>query len=237
MYNFLKSEYKIKKKEKIDINLCVSWLGFSFSPCNGWHPFRAQAEEFLVKPDINYKSSILKIFYDRFQPSTLLEAHSLQHLNLNINNILNEKANKYIHYYPWLKIEKKSKNDELQHFGPTPTRGEKHFLKIKSILDSIKIYGYKPLLFRSDPISGYFLEYHGEKRFLVRSGLHRLGVLSALRKRMIKTKIIDPGNVDLKTYNNWPFVQQGKINGELALQIAKIYFLHNGMERHPFLIK
>ncbi|KRE46330.1 hypothetical protein [Paenibacillus sp. Soil522] len=81
----------------VALEKCRDWLGYSYTG-NGWHYSSATIKEYTLNPKLTYDHSILKIYYEKFQPKSLIEA-----LFLNNNNIKNAIVAKWP-ALPWLNI-------------------------------------------------------------------------------------------------------------------------------------
>lgn len=51
---------------------CQYPYGFSYDP-RGWHPFVATLRELVARPDLRYEDSVLRTYYDAYQPASVRE--------------------------------------------------------------------------------------------------------------------------------------------------------------------
>ena len=56
----------------VDVDRTLNRAGFCYG-ASGWHPFVAALQERLADPRATYASSVLRAFYERFQPTTVRE--------------------------------------------------------------------------------------------------------------------------------------------------------------------
>ncbi|MFC7322623.1 hypothetical protein [Halobacillus campisalis] len=111
---------------KVDVSKC---RGYSYSS-EGWHYLTAVLKQFINNPALDYQSSVLKKYYDLYQPKSLMDClfygEGYKHLRPPWSPL------RWRFYTKWM-------TGENQHFGPNSDEfGEKVFLRIVSIYKKVK---------------------------------------------------------------------------------------------------
>ena len=95
-----------------------------------------------------------------------------------------------------------------------------------AVLESLQRYGYRPEAYRGGYITGYFVVHEGDYAFIVRNGMHRLGVLAALGTTEIAVRLSKdrPSLIDASGVSNWAHVRSGFCSHDLALRMIRRHF-------------
>ena len=167
----------------------VSCHGFGFST-EGWHPYIETLRQYVSDPEIAFKDTVLHRYYQSYQPASVAEV--LFNSNEETYHPLNTWPPSRAYYnYPWRlsrsMLAELSSNPQVvlkngQHFGPAIGKsGEKHFLRLKAVYNSLKQEGYRPERFPNGFIKGYFItDFNTVKFVLTRNGNHRVAAMSLL---------------------------------------------------------
>ncbi len=196
------------------------------------HPFVMTASEYLDGKATQFSDSSLLTYYDKFQPKNAAELLGLE--SQKAPKLLEE--NLRIIKFPWesppnkrdFKKRKRKLNKEYQKasfkltwkdgdplFGPiNHKKGEFEFSRIKSLVDSIKNFGYVT----EKQIPGTLLVKGDEYRIVINTGQHRAAVLASL-KRNIPILIDSRFVVSRDNALYWPWVQYNYVSKATALEI------------------
>lgn len=218
---------------RVELDKCRSLNGFGFG-AQGWNHFSAALEELLEKPELGYSESILKNFYERFQPKNRQEqlfggpGEALSPLDRGWTLL------------PWVDTKNRRQNplespllndSGNPHYGPNSDEfGEFVLKRLLASYTLLKEFGYRPEVFPDGYIQGYLLKWGKDYRFYVNEGQHRIATLSLLGYREIKVKL-NPDFmpvVDLKNISKWPQVRRGLYSKEVATRVFCHYFLEDG---------
>jgi len=221
---------------EVELAKCRSLNGFSFGG-GGWNHFSALLEELLANPDLAYEESILKKFYDCFQPKNRQEqlfgseGEALPPLDRGWTLL------------PWVDTKNRSFNPlespQLNgkgnpHYGPNKVEfGQYVCRRLLAGYMLIREYGYLPEIFPDGYIQGYLLKDGDDYRFYVNEGQHRIAALGLLGYGEIKVKY-NPDFlpvVDLKNIRQWPQVRRGLYSEETAARVFRHYFEEDGSSR------
>ncbi|MCP3029947.1 hypothetical protein LF817_01195 [Halobacillus sp. A1] len=209
---------------RVDVSKCCDWQCYSYSS-EGWHYLTAVLKQFINNPALDYQSSVLKKYYDLYQPKSLMEClfygEGYKRLRTPWSPL------------PW-RPNTKWMTGENQHFGPNSDEfGEKEFLRVVSIYKKLKEDGYLPEENEDGYIRGQFLKKGEDYRFLAGGGQHRLAALSVLGIQTVSVKlqphwvrVVNPNEVD-----TWFQVRNKTYDQETALRIFTNYFENNGIEK------
>lgn len=221
---------------EVDIEKCLDKYGFSYHD-SGFHPFTAVTKELAANSDLSYNESVLKRYYELFQPKDLLTMLDLKH---------NKKYKDGWIGYPWLWNEKKrvkkaptqgeTRPGGNHFFGPnTDNFGNDELNRLKHNLENVKEIGYLPELFADGFISGYLLKNKHDYRFIVTEGQHRMAVLAALGYSKIRVRYNPaeeyPTVVELKHVKKWPQVRNNAYTKKEAELLFEHFFSLDGTER------
>lgn len=219
---------------EIDIHKCGNQYYFSHAE-DGWHPYSAVAEQYLQNPDLKYEDSVLKTYYEKFQPSTLQEALLDAKDPVAPLNELPRTAVREL----WrldgsvAEIKRYHPPEETQMFGPVSDKyGDIQLQRIIRTVQSVEKYGYVPDTFDDGYLKGYFILYKGDYRFIPTAGKHRAGVFKALG--INKVKAVCYPNLKVLDYDkaeSFAIVRSGLLSADLAQGLIERYFTHNGKER------
>ncbi|MCA0754944.1 hypothetical protein KP806_07765 [Paenibacillus sp. N4] len=211
----------------VELQKCRDWLGYSYT-ANGWHYSGATIKQYILNPQLTYNDSILKIYYEKFQPKSLIEALFIKNNKITIPNDEQWPA------LPWLHVAYKPRNSNYQHFGPNPDHyGKTEFSKTIDLYKKLSKNGYQPKSHRDGFIRGYFLKHYDDYRFVVSGGQHRIAALAMLGYKNIEVKIQPSYQrvIDIQKVHKWINVRNNKYNQEEAIQIFNLYFNENGKNK------
>jgi hypothetical protein len=226
----------VKGKNKVftlPIDKIVSPHFFSYGQ-EGWHYYTELLRELNHSSSLLYGTSVLKRYYDLFQPNTVAEILFFDEP---------ENAPRQLQDMPALLIrdfwqldgsidEVKSHliSEETQLFGPiSEMYGEEQFIRCDNAYRLLKKHGYLPDRFEDGYIGGIFIFHNGDYRFVASAGKHRLGALSVLGYSEImahcpyKIKVLDSQNLQ-----NWPTVRSGMFSENDMRRILDKCFSQNG---------
>ncbi len=202
-------------------------IGFGLAP-KGWHPFLATLQEYRSGLSTCYGDSILKTYYESWQPQNAQEAYA------GFNEApksFAKLAPHLLYLLPWRShdpsevtrnIEYWSSLDNLEHgrpdlhflkhglgfFGPTATaKGELEYRRLIYIYEEIKIHGYN----RSyGDINLVLLRRGSEFRYITDGqGYHRAIAIAALDHETLPARFRNPFIIDVKDADYWPQVRSG----------------------------
>lgn len=195
----------------VDLDRIVNRAGFGYGE-SGWHPFVAALREHLDDPELPYQQTVLRAFYDRFQPRTV---HDL---------LFDDRAEPRRVLATWPAIEPLvdvwpvtaahvrdtteraagSTFPHSQYRGPTSELfGATHLRRIVETYESFRRDGYRPDLHGF--ASGYFLTAGRDYRFVLGHGNHRVAALSVLGERKVAVTLREahPPVVDAQQVQRW----------------------------------
>jgi hypothetical protein len=103
-------------------------------------------------------------------------------------------------------------------------KGQENYSRLSRICDSIQKNGYHPTSTPDGEIQGFFLKHGRDYRFIVKAGMHRTAVLSAMGQRSLRVtfrpnyfRVIDLNDIEI-----WPQVR----NGVYSRSSAEMFFMH-----------
>lgn len=211
---------------QVELHKCRDWLSFSYTG-DGWHYQSALIRQYINNPRLQYSESILKQYYDRFQPNCLQEI-LFENLKQDLPPI--HKAGPPL---PWLASPPRF-GKVYQHYGPnTDTFIKNEFSRTLDIFRKLSKSSYQPEKYQDGYIKGYFLKKESDYRFIVSNGHHRMAALAILNYDTIKV-MLDPKMsrvCDIQEVNTWINVRNGIYSKKVALDIFKIPFTKNGKEK------
>ena len=217
----------------VSIDKIISPHGFSNSP-KGWHYYAEFLKQYEKIPDITYDQSILKKYYDVFQPESVADILFYDSKD-KAPEILNKIPPLLIRDFWRLdgnleEIKASLVEEETQLFGPiSDIYGEEQFIRCINAHRLIKKHGYIPERFEDGYIGGFFIRRGEEYRFQALAGKHRLAALSVLGYKDIKAtcpynlKILDVNQIEF-----WPTVQSGLFTKKEMQTIIEKYFGEDG---------
>lgn len=224
---------------EVELEKCRDIQYFSYTT-NGWHPFTATIEEHLKNPDKPYNKSILKKFYDAFQPKNRQEQW-LEEEKKSIKPLCQGWPN-----YPWdlmaKVIPKRFFTDLLrerggnQHFGPNSyTFGKDQYKRLINTYKMITMNGYHPEIFPDGYVKGFLQVKDNDYRFIIVEGQHRIAALSLMGVETLYCKFIQeehhPQIVNYNERDDWKQVKNGLYTREVAERIFIKFFKENGSEK------
>ncbi|SDY17335.1 hypothetical protein SAMN05421736_101568 [Evansella caseinilytica] len=223
---------------EVELHQCRDWLGNSFTD-DGWYVFKELVNEYRQNHRLRYEKSILKTYYQIFQPETLEEAlfgdgsRNLQPLNSGwVPFPWNEKLNGSTDYLAGTR----KKVSGCQHFGPNSDHfGRKEFIRTILIYRRLLTKGYQPEKYHDGYIRGIFMRNSSDYRFKVMSGQHRLAALHSLGYNSLHVKVGKKRVIDIHDIDDWPHVKNGLYPLSVAEAVFHHYFVHNGKEKAQLL--
>ncbi|WP_054023711.1 hypothetical protein [Bacillus sp. FJAT-28004] len=211
---------------QVELKKCRDWLSFSYTD-DGWHYQSALIRQYINDPTLQYSKSILKQYYDRFQP------HCLQEILFENRTTDLPPIHKAGPPMPWLASPPRF-GKIYQHYGPnTDSFIKNEFSRTIDIFEQLNQSSYQPEKYQNGYIRGYFLKNGSDYRFIVTNGHHRMAALAILKYETIKV-MIDPKIsrvCDIQEVNAWINVRNGIYPQKLALDIFNIPFTKNGKEK------
>ena len=223
---------------EVELDKCVDLYGAGY--VGDFQHFIEVLKEYQENRELEYEDSVLKAYYDRFQPKNMEEALFIQ----------KGRAPRLGHGwigYPWdwdksLKVVYTQSPQETRpggnhHFGPnTDQFGETEFKRLVPLYVILKEQGYHPELFADGYISGYLLVKGDDYRFVVTEGQHRMACLAALGYEKIRCRFSNqpqfPHVVLWEDVKKWPQVANGAYSVNLALKVFERFFMDGvGRER------
>lgn len=227
----------------VPLGRCVYPYLMSYGP-QGWHPFVAVLREYLDNPALRYQDSVLRRYYERFQPKTVLDVFlppEEQGAAQRETRFAQLAIPPHLPIFPW---DPSIYQDEgevgldashgNQGFGPvSAAKGELEFRRLTVILDSIRARGYQPTGGHDGDIRGYLLLTDDDYRFVIRQGFHRTAALAALGMEVIRVKffLAYPRAVYLHDLPHWPQVKYGNVDAATAAAIFHKFFTEDGTSR------
>ncbi len=220
----------------VDVERCRSLNGFGFTE-NGWNHFTAALKEQLENPDLPYNKSVLKAFYENFQPCNRQE----QLFGYRQDPL--PPLDRGWTLLPWVETKNRHTNpigspftrDKANHhYGPNSDQFGR--LVQKKLLDTytlIKKHGYMPEIFPDGYIQGYLLKDGEDYRFYVNEGQHRMAAIGLLGYEVIKARF-NPEFlplVDIRDLHQWPQVESGLYSKKTAEKVFRFFFEEDGRRR------
>lgn len=216
----------------VPINKCISWHGFGYGS-NGWHPFVETLKDYNNKRIEDYKSSILKNFYDNFSVE--------KYYNIICNNKnLDTDIWPIIKY--WYKPELIFKNRiRSTYIDFSEDKQQKQYQRTIDTFLSIEKYGYQPETFTNGSVRDGFvnvvlIKKNYSYRYIVINGQHRLSALSVLGYNYVSATF-EPINqyvpiiIDLDNISNWPLIKNDYFSTNDVTRIFKSLFDGWGEEK------
>ena len=200
-------------------------------------PFILTIKEYISGHAKNYQDSSLYVFYNNYQPSTMIE---YLHLDKVENNTLNELPASGA-FFPWQdrnpvkrvaervkEIEKDNKehkskldtDDGDSFYGPVSLeKGQLEYNRLIKTYNSIVTHGFKVDLKGTNNIGAVILENDHQYRYLINPGQHRVAALSALNYQDITLQVNKNLIVRRSEVSYWPGVVNGYFTEIEALKI------------------
>ncbi len=221
---------------EVEVDHCRSLNGFSYSG-DGWNHFTAVLQELLDNPDRTYDESILKKYYDRFQPQ------SRQEQLFGSESKVFPPLDRGWTLLPWVDTKNRRFNPVESpvlnsggnpHYGPNSDDfGTQVCRRLLATYMLLSQYGYLPEIFPDGYIQGYLLKDGSDYRFYVNEGQHRMAAVGLLGFKTIKARF-NPDFlpvVDLKKIKTWPQVRRGLYSEETAEKVFRYYFEEDGRRK------
>lgn len=215
---------------EVDISKCRDLYGAGY--VDDFHPFAEVLREYQKNPELEYEDSILKKYYDTFQPSNLEEG-----LFARNRNVVRLKRGWIGYPWYWDKDKKMIFTDKINDtrpggihfFGPnTEEFGQGELERLKDLYDNLKEHGYNPEMFSDGYISGYLMFKGDDYRFVVTEGQHRIGALVALGYDEILCKFTQKPQynqiVNLDEIKKWGQVENKVYSKNLATRVFWRFF-------------
>ena len=182
---------------------------------------------------------------DSYEDSYLYKFYSTRRKNSDREIIssqlgLSEDKSYGVFPSPWADFYEQNKEPEdtiedstfekcnLRHlYGPKTTEGiAKIYDDLTKLFHNINSVGYTPWLHVDGYIRGYFIEHHGNVRFNVVGGQHRIAVLNVLgyKKFIARFQNSKQKMVSSKDCENWPYVLNRFYTKKQALELTDLYF-------------
>ncbi len=219
----------------VEVEHCRSLNGFAYTEA-GWNHFTAALFEAQQNPSLTYEESILKRFFDRFQPRNRQE-----HL-FGADEPPLPPLDGGFTLLPWMERKNRPVNAPEapgvrggnHHFGPNDDSfGLQELALLKNTAAMLRAYGYRPEIFPDGYIQGYLLKDGPDYRFLVTEGQHRMAATGLLGEKTIKVRfdlnwlpIIDRAKL-----KKWPQVNSGLYSKEVAEKVFYYYFIEDGRRK------
>jgi len=223
---------------EVKLSKCLDLYGSAY--LDDAHHFTEVLKQYEENNELEYNDSVLKAYYDQFQPKNLEEALFIEKDRAPI-------LNKGWIGYPWfwnkqMKVIFNKEHNEtrpggIHHFGPnTEEFGAGELKRLIPLYKIFKEQGYQPELFFDGYISGHFLIKGDDYRFIVTEGQHRVACLAALGYDTIRCRFSSepqyPKVVRWQDVKKWPQVANGVYSRNLALRIFERFFVGGiGKER------
>jgi len=221
----------------VDILKIRSYDAFSYAP-DGWHPLVHAVREDISRGRREYSGSALEAFLASYQPENQREVFLEAHPDAKDRLLLLPPAMGLV---PWIHSDSTPKAGPggVANFGPTcPREGQLHMSRLHGAYESFKTYGYLPQAFSGGYVRGYLIVKHGDYRFIVQGGHHRMAALSVLADDEGSSGYIEvafdptlPPVIHIDDANRWPGVVSGDISNHWARTIVERYFEENGWEK------
>ena len=210
----------------VPVSKCRDALSFSYSG-DGWNVYAALIRQYQENPSLTYENSILKLYYERFQPQSLSETLFVDPADTEHPIVAGWPP------LPWQTVGRIPKKNNCI-FGPNTKVYERNEIpRTITVYKQLKKVGYQPSKYRDGYILGYYLKSDNGYRFIIASGHHRIAALGILGYKWIHAKIHPkyPRVADIKKINEWPQVRRGTYSPEQASELFQVYFAANGKER------
>ncbi len=213
----------------------VSLFGFGPGAFDAWE---ATARQVAVSPDVPAQETVLARFLERFVPRTAAERlYSAPERDVSQGSRLHQvSAADTKYFFPWSPAVEEwpataPEDLRIRSHGPAGARlVELEVWRLKRLVASVKAAGYRPP--RNDGVRGQLLHAHGETRFLIRSGFHRVAVLSALGHDAVPARFASHAQrlMTLDQLPTWPLVRQGLFTRREAELLVERLFTEDGRE-------
>ncbi len=225
----------------VKISDCTNDALFTYG-AEGWHYFQAAIQELSCDLNLTYDRSILKKYYDRYQPKNRFEQwigsgkENLHPLSAGWPNTPWRNQDPRDRLIPKFFSNKRKKvRGGTQDFGPNSDRfGREELVRIRNAYLMIKD-GYHPELYPDGFIKGYILKKGSRLRFVISEGQHRIAALAHFGYEtvtcMFDTMPAINKVVDLDEIDSWPLVKNGLYSREVAAKVFDAYMNADGKSK------
>lgn len=240
------------RSDVFEVSTAYCRLGVTQSPhASGWSYLSATAAEIHQKSVTRYEDSILRVYYEKWQPRNWAEI--MFPGQEKAKSLLGKLPTRvYSAPLPWaskftLLADKRAEfsfalnpvpDSEFHSHGPMEaSHGEREFERTKAVYHQLQTDRYLPELNADGYVRGYFLRKGTEVRFLVTGGQHRVGVLGALGVDSFRAKFQPsiPRCIDLAEIGQWPAARAGLYSLQEAEEIFNQVFIEDGTRIAAFL--
>lgn len=222
---------------------CRTGQGFGFGKQH-WHPFTAVLNQYEKNPGLQYEDSILKLYYDSWQPESAAEAFAgfvrapyglhqlpahcflLQPWKSGTPEALAEKITRWSsedheeHNQPELDWKKHG----LKSFGPvSESMGKFEFNRLTNIYELLKVNAYDR---QYGDIGVMIIRHENDYRFMLSGGgFHRAAAMAALCIERFPAQYLVPCfEADTKDVDHWPQVRSGLWTADEAIAYVEHLF-------------
>jgi hypothetical protein len=223
VWRFIKTPWQ---QRIISISEATSIFACSFDR-TGWNHIVQTLEAYDVCPDIPLHETQLYNFLMKFCPRNIIDLSGGNRKHSNIP----------LFTYPWgtmfLSEGSIEKDAWRSRFcGPSTDEFiEEEYKRIIALYEHMKKTGYQPWAMNNGFIGGTFLiNRHGQRRFVVLQGNHRMAIMAHLGVKRIAVRSITGylQRVEEEDISNWALVKKGMFSEDEALMIFRIFFKENG---------
>lgn len=222
---------------------CRAGQGFGFGELH-WHPFTEVLKQYEKNPGLLYEDSILKNYYDSWQPECAAEAFAgfvrapyglsqlpahcflLQPWKSGTPEALAGKITRWTtkdnkeHGQPELDWKKHG----LKSFGPvSELKGKFEFNRLTDIYELLKMNGYDR---QYGDIGVMIIRHNNDYRFMMSGGgYHRAAAMAALGIERFPAQYLVPCfEADTKDVDHWPQVRSGLWSADAAVAYVEHLF-------------
>jgi hypothetical protein len=219
----------------VPIERCSNLYFQRYGPADR-NPYVKTVRDYLTGTHRAYEGSALYHYYERCRSDIRTDPYlefigTLAELDPRLSSPLTDGTPLP---FPWdpasLKGQESSRPatsaEPLAHRLYPHDKARENFSRLTTLLESIEEHGYRPSSSPEGEIQGYFLRDRDAYRFIVRAGMHRTAVLSALGRDQIRAtfRAGEPRTIDLTDLENWPQVRSGFYEPRIARMFFSRYF-------------
>lgn len=213
----------------VTVDKCRTVLNFRFSGDYRKVFYYEQLEQFKNNPDVIFEDSVIRGFYQHFEPYNYEEL--LLGKRTQFSDLKKSVIEHGVRRLPWLEYANpKSGNFQTPLIAPIREKeAREQFARTIGAYKKMLSCGYLPEWYPDGYVAGNVLLKEDDYRFIVRLGNHRLSALSILGLNKVEVKILrerDPlgGIVRLSEIESWPQVKNGFFSRESAFYIFESFF-------------
>ncbi len=213
----------------------VSLFGFGPGAFDAWE---ATARQLVGTPDVPPEETVLARYFERFVPASAADRlfFAPERDVSRGSPLLEVSAADTLYFWPWsLSVQRwpasAPEGLRLRSHGPVgPEVVELEVWRLKRLVASVRKHGFRPP--PNDGVRGQLLHAQGRTLFLIRSGFHRVAVLSALGHEEVPVRFAAGMQrlVTLDQLPTWPLVRQGLFTPREAELIVERLFTEDGRE-------